>query len=51
MPGLRARVGVDPSGGLGITAGEVKALLVRERARVTSGSVGCFTYPLRSLLR
>jgi site-specific recombinase XerD len=41
----------DPCGVLGITAGEVNALLVRERARVSSGSVGCFTYRLRSLLR
>jgi len=41
----------DPCGVLGITAGEVNALLVRECARVSSGSVGCFTYRLRSLLR
>ena len=41
----------DACGELGITAGEVNALLVRERARGSSGSVGCFTYRLRSLLR
>jgi site-specific recombinase XerD len=41
----------DACSELGITAGEVNALLVRERARVSSGSVGCFTYRLRSLLR
>ena len=33
----------DPRGVLGITAGEVNALLVRQCARVSSGSVGCFT--------
>ena len=41
----------DPRGVLGITAGEVNAFLMRECARVSSGSVGCFTYRLRSLLR
>jgi hypothetical protein len=41
----------DPSGVLGITAGEVNAFLVRECARVSTGSAGCCTYRLRSLLR
>jgi site-specific recombinase XerD len=41
----------DPSGVLGITAGEINAFLVRECARVSSGSAGCLTYRLRSLLR
>jgi hypothetical protein len=41
----------DPCGVLGITAGEVNAFLVRECARVSSGSAGCCTYRLRSLLR
>ena len=41
----------DPSGVLGITAGDVNAFLVRERARVSSGSAGCCAYRLRSLLR
>ena len=36
---------------LGITAGEVNDFLVRECARVSSGSAGCCTYRLRSLLR
>ena len=36
---------------LGITAGEVNAFLVRECARVSSGSAACLTYRLRSLLR
>jgi integrase len=41
----------DPCGVLGITAAEVNVFLVRECARVSSGSVGCCTYRLRSLLR
>ncbi|MFL5848310.1 MAG: hypothetical protein ACJ76R_05175 [Solirubrobacteraceae bacterium] len=41
----------DPCGVLGITAGEVNAFLVRECARVSSGSAGCCAYRLRSLLR
>ena len=41
----------DPCGVLGITAGEVNGFLVRECARVSSGSAGCCTYRLRSLLR
>ena len=41
----------DPRGVLGITAAEVNAFLVRECARVSSGSAGCCTYRLRSLLR
>jgi site-specific recombinase XerD len=41
----------DPRGVRGITAGEVNAFLVRECARVSSGSAGCCTYRLRSLLR
>jgi site-specific recombinase XerD len=41
----------DRCGVLGITAGEVNAFLVRECARVSSGSAGCCTYRLRSLLR
>ena len=41
----------DPRGVLGITAGEVNAFLVRECARVSSGSAGCCTCRLRSLLR
>ena len=41
----------DPCGVLGITAGEVNGFLMRECARVSSGSAGCFTYRLRSLLR
>ncbi|MFL5903152.1 MAG: hypothetical protein ACJ76Q_04950, partial [Solirubrobacteraceae bacterium] len=40
----------DPCGVLGITAGEVNAFLVRECARVSSGSAGCCAYRLRSLL-
>jgi hypothetical protein len=35
----------------GDQAGEVNAFLLRESARVSSGSVGCCTYRLRSLLR
>jgi integrase len=41
----------DPRGVLGITAAEVNAFLVRECARVSTGSAGCCTYRLRSLLR
>jgi site-specific recombinase XerD len=41
----------DPRGVLGITAGEVNDFLVRECARVSSGSAGSCTYRLRSLLR
>jgi integrase len=41
----------DPCGVLGITAAEVNVFLVRECARVSSGSAGCLTYRLRSLLR
>ncbi|MGH2969097.1 MAG: hypothetical protein ACRDK0_08525 [Solirubrobacteraceae bacterium] len=41
----------DPCGVLGITAGEVNAFLVRECSRVSSGSAGCCTFRLRSLLR
>jgi hypothetical protein len=41
----------DPRGVLGVTAGEVNAFLLRECARVSSGSAGCSTYRLRSLLR
>jgi hypothetical protein len=41
----------DPCGVLGITAAEVNVFLVPECARVSSGSVGCCTYRLRSLLR
>jgi integrase len=41
----------DPRGVLGITAAEVNAFLVRECARVRTGSAGCCTYRLRSLLR
>jgi hypothetical protein len=41
----------DPRGVLGITAGEVNDFLVCECARVSSGSAGCCTYRLRSLLR
>ena len=41
----------DPSGVLGITAGELNSFLVRGCARVSSGSAGCFSYRLRSLLR
>jgi site-specific recombinase XerD len=46
----RASAG-DPCGVLGITASEINAFLVRECARVGSGSAGCCTYRLRSLLR
>jgi integrase len=49
---LAGRVSADdPRGVLGITAAEVNAFLVRECARVSSGSAGCCTYRLRSLLR
>jgi hypothetical protein len=49
---LAGRVSVgDRCGVLGITAAEVNAFLVRECARVSSGSAGCCTYRLRSLLR
>jgi site-specific recombinase XerD len=41
----------DPCGVLGLTAGEVNAFILRECARVSSGSAGCCTYRLRSLLR
>jgi site-specific recombinase XerD len=41
----------DPRGARGITAAEVSAFLLRECARVSSGSAGCCTYRLRSLLR
>ena len=41
----------DPRGVRGITAAEVNDFLVRECARVSPGSAGCFTYRLRSLLR
>ena len=41
----------DPRGARGITAAEVNAFLVRECARVSTGSAGCLTYRLRSLLR
>jgi DNA replication protein DnaC len=41
----------DPGGVLGITATEVNDFLVRECARVSSGSAGCCTSRLRSLLR
>ena len=41
----------DPCGVLAITAGEVNDFLLRECARVSSGSAGCCTYRLRSLLR
>ena len=41
----------DPRGGQGITAEEVNDFLVRECARVSTGSAACFTYRLRSLLR
>jgi hypothetical protein len=41
----------DLCGELGITAGEVNGFLMRECARVSSGSAGCCTYRLRSLLR
>ena len=42
---------VDPRGVRGITAGEVNAFLIRECVRVSTGSAGCVTYRLRSLLR
>ena len=49
---LAGRVSADdPRGVLGITAVEVNAFLVRECARVSSGSAGCCTSRLRSLLR
>jgi integrase/recombinase XerD len=41
----------DPRGVRGITAAEVNGFLVRECARVSTGSAGCLTYRLRSLLR
>jgi site-specific recombinase XerD len=41
----------DPRGVRGITAAEVNDFLVRECARVSPRSAGCFTYRLRSLLR
>ena len=41
----------DPRGARGITAGDVNDFLVRECARLSPGSAGCFTYRLRSLLR
>lgn len=41
----------DPLGVRGITAAEVNDFLVRECARLSPGSAGCFTYRLRSLLR
>ena len=41
----------DPSGALGITAGEVSDFLLCECARVSRGSAGCCAYRLRSLLR
>ena len=41
----------DPRGVQGITVGEVNDFLVRECARVSTGSATCFTYRLRSLLR
>jgi integrase/recombinase XerD len=49
---LAGRVSADdPRGVLGITAAEVNDFLVGECARVSSGSAGCCTYRLRSLLR
>jgi site-specific recombinase XerD len=41
----------DACGVRGITAGEINDFLVRECARVSTGSAGCLTYRLRSLLR
>ena len=41
----------DPRGVRGVTAAEVNDFLVRECARLSIGSAGCFTYRLRSLLR
>jgi site-specific recombinase XerD len=41
----------DPRGVRGITAREVNNFLVRECARVSTGSAACCTYRLRSLLR
>jgi integrase len=41
----------DPRGLRGITAADVVDFLVRECARVSPASAGCFTYRLRSLLR
>ena len=41
----------DPRGVRAITAAEVNTFLVRECARVSTGSAGCLTYRLRSLLR
>jgi site-specific recombinase XerD len=41
----------DPCGVRGITAADVNDFLVRECARVSPASAGCFIYRLRSLLR
>jgi site-specific recombinase XerD len=41
----------DPHGVHGITAAEVNGFLLRECARVSTGTAGCCTYWLRSLLR
>ena len=46
----RASAG-DPGGVQGITAAEINAFLVLECGRVSTGSAGCCTYRLRSLLR
>jgi site-specific recombinase XerD len=49
---LAQRVSADnPRGVRGITAAELNDFLMRECARLSIGSVGCFTYRLRSLLR
>ena len=48
---LTERVGPDdPRGAHGITAAEVNGFLLRECGRVSTGTAGCCTYWLRSLL-